>query len=82
MEVVVLELLSTALLRTLPLLPSQEVRACLLAVAARASEPAVPLTPSDWSLTLPKFGVAQLLTNGCVRTEAEKESGFSLSPAS
>lgn len=81
MEVVVLELLSTALLRTLPLLPSQEVRACLLAVAARASEPAV-LTPSDWSLTLPKFGVAQLLTNGCVRTEAEKESGFSLSPAS
>lgn len=40
------------------------------------------LTLLDWSLMLLKVGVAQLLTNGCVRTESGEKSGFSLSPAS
>lgn len=72
-KVVVPEPLPTALLRTLPLFLSQEARACLFVAAARATEPAVPLTCPDWSLKLLKVGVAQLLTDGSFSTEAGKQ---------
>lgn len=67
--------LSTELLKILSLLPNPKPGACVLCcLLLKDKEPAVPLTlPGMVTSAAESWPSSQLLTDGCVRTEAGKK---------